>query len=227
MKREPKQRKTETWQDYCARHTEWYTEYWTPRRKAMSHKYGQAMQFTREELATSRDPAREQDEVWEQNWPEIQSDTLTFIELPVMPGSLGRGGHITHYIYCSPAGREMWIDRVTGRKRLPQRPADRCMQRRPHPCFYPVGDPQWCYIMATPPPLMNTSVPVLPGFEEMFITRHNPITVRLCCPQAARLQIRELHRQEWADIQLSTKSPDREVQGFVRYMQVHMPCLNQ
>lgn len=226
-KREPRQRKGESWREYCKRHEKWYNEYWTPERKAANHEVGVAWQKSRQQLAQSA--AGAQDRAWTQHEQEIAAGELCIIELPLSPGSLGRGGRLTRYIYCSPAGRQMLIDRMQGRERVPQRPADRCMHGRPHNCFYPTGGPHWCYVTATPPAIPTTpaACPILPGLEEMFTLAPAPITQRLCCPQAARLLVRELHARGWTDIELSTTSPEREVTQFVRYMQATMPCLNR
>jgi hypothetical protein len=150
---------------------------------------------------------------------------LWILELPLSPGSLGRGGRITTYNYCNETAFRNFILRLQGVEPPQRRPADRCMHHRPHNCFRPEGAANWCYVTGTPPPWCVSGT--LPGFEGIFDKHFEPITQGLCCPEAARLLVRELHKGGWTGIELSTESPDREVQGFVRFMNRTMPCLNR
>lgn len=150
---------------------------------------------------------------------------LWILELPLSQGSLGRAGRITAYHYCNETAFRNTISRMQGVEPPQRRPPDRCMAGRPHNCFCPVGPAHWCYVTGTPPPWKVHGT--LPGFEGTFDKHFDPITIKLCCPQAARLCVRDLHSQNWTAIELSTTAPDRETRSFVRYMNRTMPCLNQ
>ncbi|MBU1749193.1 MAG: hypothetical protein KKA73_16025 [Chloroflexi bacterium] len=107
------------------------------------------------------------------------------------------------------------VSRWTGVPLPPRRLAERCMQWRPHPCFRPAGEPQWVDVSATPPPACG----------EFELIEPPPAHWRLCCPEAARLLIRELHGQGWRHLQLAAVTTTAETQDYADYLNVTMPCL--
>jgi len=215
MKREPRQRKAESWQSWVRRYNEWADAKYTPEWKARAAASYQAHAQAREDYQAAATTSHQREEA-----AHVAAHDC-FIELPINPGARA-GNQVTRYVYCQPEDRAKLLTRILGIRQPMRRPVDRCQQRRPHPCFLPEGEPQWCYIYALQP--LEHSV-WLPTLEPENYKKE--ICIHLCCPQAARLQIRELHAQHWRGIRLTTECPNRDTQQFVRYMQVTMPCLNQ
>ncbi|MBU0493889.1 MAG: hypothetical protein KKB13_18735 [Chloroflexi bacterium] len=132
--------------------------------------------------------------------------------------TLGRHG-LPHRLgfYVNEVQLRFLVSRWTGVPLPPWRPTERCIQYRPHPCFRPEGEPQWVDVRATPPPARG----------EFELIEPPPAHWRLCCPEAARLLIRELHGQGWRHMQLMAVALDAETRDYTDYLNVTMPCLGR
>ena len=226
--REPQQRKGESWADFCRRHDAWRLS--PERRRLRALRRWQRMY--RQEIRASIEAEKEKlrDKNGERH---LERHNRVHYDEPVMRGELIRvilpanpflplPTPLTTALHCNEAGLRYLQARLAGEKLPPRRPPDRCMHFRPHPCFHPEGERPWVYVIWRRKFL---SPPYFPS-EDM----HPPEWQRdyrkhFCCPEAARLFIRELHAEGQRDIRLETEAKEGEVRDYVEFMNLTMPCL--
>jgi hypothetical protein len=151
----------------------------------------------------------------------VMHGELIRVVLPRSP-RLSRPTPVTTVLHCNDAGLRFLQRHLAGEDvREHRRPADRCMHGRPHSCFYPHGERPWCYVLWRLR-LLPSRFPLESMHPPAWQKDHRS---RFCCPQAARLFIRELHAQGQRDIRLETDAPDEETRDFVHFLNVTMPCL--